>query len=86
MKNSDLDTSEELMNKNIFISFLKKFFPENYAHILNSFEIYYNWLIEENKKINLISRKMNPQDIWTAHFLDSLLAIKCLDFARKNYP
>ncbi|NLG19580.1 MAG: 16S rRNA (guanine(527)-N(7))-methyltransferase RsmG [Fibrobacter sp.] len=72
------------MNKEIFISFLKESFPDNYKVLLTGFEAYYRWLLEENKKINLISRKADPQSIWTTHFLDSLLAIKHVDFRGKK--
>jgi 16S rRNA (guanine527-N7)-methyltransferase len=48
------------------------------------FDTYYHWLLDENERINLISRKTDPDDIWTLHFLDSLLSISCVDFKGKK--
>jgi 16S rRNA (guanine527-N7)-methyltransferase len=48
------------------------------------FDTYYHWLLEEDERINLISRKTEPDDIWTLHFLDSLLSISCVDFKGKK--
>jgi len=56
----------------------------NVQQILGRFDIYYNWLLDENEKINLISRKTDPDDIWTLHFLDSLLSIDCVDYHKKH--
>ncbi len=72
------------MQKEAFIGFLKESFPHNYTELLKSFEIYHRWLIEENRKINLISRQTSPDEIWTQHLLDSLLSIKHVDFSGKN--
>lgn len=73
------------MNKKFEVEkFLKERFPESYREILEKFTLYYNWLLEENQKINLISRKTDPEDIWTHHFLDSLLSIGCVDYAGKR--
>ena len=66
---------------------VEKFLKERFADssfIMEKFNIYYSWLIEENMKINLISRKTDPQDIWTHHFLDSLLSIDCVDYSGKK--
>jgi 16S rRNA (guanine527-N7)-methyltransferase len=73
------------MNKKAEVeNFLRKHFPENYLELLEKFTLYYNWLLEENQKINLISRKTEPEDIWTHHFLDSLLSIGCVDYSGKK--
>lgn len=59
--------------------------PAGTAHgVLEKLNEYYNWILEENSKINLISRKTDPDDLWTLHFLDSLLSIKCVDYSSKN--
>ncbi len=52
--------------------------------VMRLFDAYYNWLLDENQRINLISRKTDPDDIWTLHFLDSILSISCIDFNGKN--
>ena len=70
-----------MQKKETFVSFLQKQFPSNYNKLLASFEMYYEWLVEENKKINLFSRKMDLQDIWTTHFLDSLLPVQYISFS-----
>lgn len=72
------------MLKNAFIEFLKENFPVNYLELLQKFQDYYCWLLQMNDKINLISRQTNPDDIWTLHFLDSLLSVKFVDFSGKS--
>jgi 16S rRNA (guanine527-N7)-methyltransferase len=73
------------MNKKAEVEkFLSKHFPDNYLELIEQFTLYYNWLLEENQKINLISRKTDPEDIWTHHFLDSLLSIGCVEYAGKR--
>jgi 16S rRNA (guanine527-N7)-methyltransferase len=73
------------MNKKAEVEkFVKEHFPENHKELLEKFTLYLSWLLEENQKINLISRKTDPEDIWTHHFLDSLLSIECVDFAGKR--
>jgi 16S rRNA (guanine527-N7)-methyltransferase len=52
--------------------------------IMHLFDMYYHWLLDENERINLISRKTDPDDIWTLHFLDSILSISCVDFKGKK--
>lgn len=77
--------SLDFMNKKAEVEkFVKEHFPENHKELLEKFTLYFNWLIEENQKINLISRKTDPEDIWTHHFLDSLLSIVCVDFTGKR--
>lgn len=72
------------MQKEAFIDFLKETFPDKYANLLKSFETYFEWIIEENRKINLISRQTSPEDIWTQHFLDSLLSVKHVNFSGRT--
>jgi 16S rRNA (guanine527-N7)-methyltransferase len=69
-----------MVQKNIFNQFLFRHFPANAPALLKRFEAYHSWLVEENAKINLISRQVDPDDIWTTHFLDSLLSIQYVDF------
>ncbi len=72
------------MQKEAFVNFLKETFPDKYQDLLKSFELYYNWIVEENRKINLISRQTSPEDIWTQHFLDSLLSVKHVNYSGKT--
>ncbi|HEX3019873.1 MAG TPA: 16S rRNA (guanine(527)-N(7))-methyltransferase RsmG [Chitinispirillaceae bacterium] len=72
------------MQKEKLIDFLKGAFPDNYQELLKSFETYYSWLVEENSKINLISRQTCLEDIWTQHILDSLLSIRYVNFSGKR--
>jgi 16S rRNA (guanine527-N7)-methyltransferase len=72
------------MKKEIVRDYLEAHFPDQHDQILEQFEKYYNWLIDENTRINLISRKTDPEDIWTQHFLDSILAIDAVDFNGKK--
>jgi len=69
-----------MTQKDIFKQFLSERFTDSRDAILEKFERYYAWLVNENQKINLISRQTDPDDIWTVHFLDSLLSTKYVDF------
>jgi len=55
----------------IFFDFLKRDFPEKLIY-KEKFEIYYKKIIEENEKINLVSKK-DKEFIARKHFLDSML-------------
>jgi 16S rRNA (guanine527-N7)-methyltransferase len=70
--------------KNIFKQFLERTFPGRAEALLGAFERYYVWLVSENGKINLFSRQMDTDDIWTVHFLDSLLSTKYVDFGGRG--
>jgi 16S rRNA (guanine527-N7)-methyltransferase len=50
---------------------------------IDQFEIYYNFLVEYNKKVNL-TRITEKTDVYLKHFLDSILPIKQLDFTKIN--
>ncbi len=71
-------------NKEIFFQFLEENFPERAEQLKKSFEQYYEVLVDANSKINLFSRKMPLEDIWTTHFLDSLLPYKLIDSKKKR--
>ena len=49
-----------------------------------AFERYRAWLVSENSKINLFSRQTDADDIWTTHFLDSLLSTKYVEFGGRG--
>jgi len=70
--------------KNIFKQFLERAFPGRAEALLGAFERYRDWLVSENDKINLFSRQMDKDDIWTVHFLDSLLSTKYVDFGGRS--
>lgn len=72
------------MQKKIFINFLKEIYPDDHAYFIEYFEKYHTWLVEENQKINLISRKTDSADLWTRHLLDSIIPVNFLDFAEKR--
>jgi len=73
-----------MTQKDIFAQFLAEQFPKQSGSILEKFERFHGWLINENQKINLISRQTDPDDIWTVHFLDSLLSTKYVDFGGRK--
>jgi len=52
--------------------------------VMASLAQYHQLLLEYNPQVNLVSRKTSPDDYWLYHFLDSILALKCLDFKKKT--
>ncbi|MDR0305954.1 MAG: 16S rRNA (guanine(527)-N(7))-methyltransferase RsmG [Chitinispirillales bacterium] len=70
--------------KDLFQTFLADQFPHEWENFLPKFELFHSWLVRENSKINLISRQTDPADIWTTHFLDSLLSVKYVEFAERR--
>ena len=72
------------MQKETFKSFLKEFNFPHYEELLDSFQKFLDFLLEENSKVNLISRKTKSEDYWTIHFLDSILPIRHIDFSNKK--
>lgn len=71
-------------NKEIFFKYIENNFPKRAEQIKRSFEQYYEVLVEANSKINLFSRKMPLEEIWTTHFYDSLLPHKLIDSKKKR--
>ncbi|MBT3168334.1 MAG: 16S rRNA (guanine(527)-N(7))-methyltransferase RsmG [Candidatus Cloacimonetes bacterium] len=69
------------MKKEIFRNYLKKISKEKKMEL---FQKYHQFLLEENAMINLVSRKTNPEDFWTIHFLDSILLTEHFDFSNKK--
>lgn len=70
--------------KEIFEQYLKEIRPENADVLMGQFEHYHKLLVSHNKNVNLISRKMSPDNYWVNHFLDSLLAVECLELEGKT--
>jgi 16S rRNA (guanine527-N7)-methyltransferase len=63
--------------REVFIDFLvEKFGSEKTDDIVNKFDIYFSGLVETNSQINLFSRRTETEDLWTIHFLDSLLPLE----------
>ncbi|MGC9361827.1 MAG: 16S rRNA (guanine(527)-N(7))-methyltransferase RsmG [Candidatus Syntrophosphaera sp.] len=67
-----------------FIGFLEKLGLERPEEVLARFEHFHALLLEKNLGVNLISRATASEDVWTKHFLDSLLPLKCLDLQGKK--
>ncbi len=67
-----------------FKNFLLQLELEQPDDVLAQFEKYHELLLEKNAQVNLISRATPAEDIWTKHFLDSLLPLKCIDFKGKK--
>jgi len=65
--------------KEIFANFLAEQFPQRKADLMLSFGRYLDLLFELNRQVNLVSRRMAKDKYWLYHFLDSLLALKCMD-------
>jgi 16S rRNA (guanine527-N7)-methyltransferase len=63
---------------------LEAAYPERSGAILTMCERYGEWLLEKNRVINLISRKTDPDTVWTLHFLDSILSAGCVDYRSKR--
>ena len=60
--------------KRTFISFIAGK-TDHQEKVIKLFEQYHSLLLEANKRVNLISRKVDPEKLWTFHFLDSLLPL-----------
>lgn len=72
------------MNKEIFREFLKEKLADREQSILRKFEDYHQILLEFNRSVNLVSRKTLGTEIWTRHFLDSLLPLSFFDLNNKT--
>lgn len=46
--------------------------------------MYHSLLLELNARVNLFSRGTAAEDLWSKHFLDSLLPLKSFDFNGKE--
>ena len=72
------------MQKDIFRDFINNLSPEKEPEIISLFEDYHEVLLELNKSVNLVSRKTLPEDVWTRHFLDSLLPLKYFNLSKQK--
>ncbi|MGM0460960.1 MAG: 16S rRNA (guanine(527)-N(7))-methyltransferase RsmG [Fibrobacterota bacterium] len=73
-----------MQNIDIFTQFIQKEFPLRANNIIEKFRSLHTLLIQENSKVNLISRKTPASEYWTRHFLDSLLAHSYVNFPNKT--
>ncbi len=72
------------MNKSVLDDFIKSNFPSDHERIMSDFDKYFHILLEINRVVNLVSRKTLEDDIWTRHFLDSVLPGKFMRFENKR--
>lgn len=71
-------------SKELFRDFLQKI-EKDTVEIREKFEQYHSLLLESNTRVNLISRRTEPEQLWTLHFLDSLLPLSLgFDFNNKT--
>ncbi len=71
------------MNKELFIKEIKKLNINLTDNQLQQLEMYYNLLVEENKKYNLTSLT-NKEDVYLKHFYDSLTITKIIDLNNES--
>lgn len=71
------------MNKELFIKEINKLNIEISDIQLEQLEIYYNLLIEENKKYNLTAIT-NKEDVYLKHFYDSLTITKIINLENQS--
>lgn len=71
------------MNKELFIKEIKKLKINLTDNQLQQLEMYYNLLVEENKKYNLTSIT-NKEDVYLKHFYDSLTITKIIDLNNES--
>jgi 16S rRNA (guanine527-N7)-methyltransferase len=65
-----------------FEAYLQSRFGDS-GKLLKRFEHYHQLLIAANRNVNLVSRNLPQDRYWIQHFLDSLLALECLDLSDK---
>jgi len=70
-------------NRQRFEQYLNELQLENIPQLMDGFDTYFRLLTGANRMVNLVSRNIPPDKYWTQHFLDSLMALKCLDIRDK---
>ncbi|MDD3607139.1 16S rRNA (guanine(527)-N(7))-methyltransferase RsmG [Candidatus Cloacimonas acidaminovorans] len=70
--------------KQIFEDYLRFLGLEDIDHLMARFEHYLHLLYNANRKVNLVSRNIPLERYWVQHFLDSIVALECLDFTDKT--
>lgn len=71
------------MNKELFIKEIKKLNINLTENQLQQLEMYFDLLVEENKKYNLTSIT-NKEDVYLKHFYDSLTITKIIDLNNES--
>ncbi|MDY0152856.1 MAG: 16S rRNA (guanine(527)-N(7))-methyltransferase RsmG [Candidatus Cloacimonas sp.] len=71
-------------HKQRFEDYLNELKLEHIPQLMGKFEHYFQLLSCANRGVNLVSRNLPLEKYWTQHFLDSLLALECLDFVDKT--
>ena len=67
-----------------FAAFLQALGLPQAEEVLAGFDRYHALLEEKNRLLNLYSRATPEGELWTKHFLDSLLPLKCIEFSGKK--
>lgn len=70
-------------NRQRFEQYLSELKLENIPRLMDNFDAYLRLLTGANRMVNLVSRNLPPEKYWVQHFLDSLMALKCLDIRDK---
>jgi len=70
--------------KKRFEEYLSELHLAGIPQLMGKFEHYHQLLSNTNRMVNLVSRNLATDRYWTQHFLDSLIALECLDLADKT--
>ncbi|PKN71958.1 MAG: 16S rRNA (guanine(527)-N(7))-methyltransferase RsmG [Candidatus Cloacimonetes bacterium HGW-Cloacimonetes-3] len=70
--------------KKRFEAYLKERDFADIPQLMGRFEHYFQLLSTTNRVVNLVSRNIPLERYWVQHFLDSLLALECLDLTDKT--
>ncbi|MDD2229665.1 MAG: 16S rRNA (guanine(527)-N(7))-methyltransferase RsmG [Candidatus Cloacimonetes bacterium] len=70
--------------KKRFEEYLKEIGLTDIPQLMGKFEHYFQLLNITNRQVNLVSRNTPQVKYWIQHFLDSLLALECLELADKT--
>ena len=67
--------------RDTFAAFVRQLAPGRTEELLPRFDALLAALLDENAKVNLISRRTPAEEYWTLHLLDSLLPVPHIDLA-----
>lgn len=70
--------------RTVFARFLEDLLGQKPDELMSRFDEYHSLLLEKNAQVNLFSRSTPDNELWTKHFLDSLVPLKCIDFKGKH--
>ncbi len=74
-----MPAADKSASRKVFAAFLQTAWPQRAERLLEQFDLYLNELAALNHMVNLVSRRMPREDYWTHLFLDSLLAVNCME-------